>query len=150
MREVEVQLQQAERRAVAARSRTDHGVAVVVRTRAAALDLVNELAPEHLEVILRRPLEAVRRVRHAGSIFIGQWSAEALGDYVAGPNHTLPTVGTARFSSPLGVQDFVKFTNIIEFSKEGMRKVAQHAEALAEAEGLFGHAASVRVRRLTL
>jgi histidinol dehydrogenase len=149
MREVEIQLEQAERRAVAARSLADHGVAVVVRNRAAALELVNELAPEHLEVILRRPHEAVRRVRHAGSIFVGHWSAEALGDYIAGPNHTLPTVGTARFSSPLGVLDFLKFTNVIEYSKEGMRRVALHAEALAEAEGLFGHAASVRMRRLT-
>jgi histidinol dehydrogenase len=80
---------------------------------------------------------------------VGHWSAEALGDYIAGPNHTLPTVGTARFSSPLGVQDFMKFTNIIEFTRDGMKRVALQAETLAEAEGLFGHAASVRVRRLS-
>jgi histidinol dehydrogenase len=97
--------------------------------------------------MVRRPREFARRVRHAGSVFVGNWSAEVLGDYVAGPNHTLPTAGTARFSSPLGVHDFMKFTNIIEFTRSGMRRVARQAEILAEAEGLFGHAASVRLRR---
>jgi histidinol dehydrogenase len=147
--EVTVRLESAERRAVAGRSLADHGVAVIVKSRSAAVELVNALAPEHLEVILRRPHDAVRMVRHAGSVFVGHWAAEALGDYIAGPNHTLPTLGTARFSSPLGVHDFVKFTNIIELSKKGMARIAPHAEALAEAEGLFGHAASVRIRRLS-
>jgi len=149
IREVGVQLEHAERRAVAARSLSDHGVVVVVQDRKGAVDLVNDLAPEHLEVVVRRPQDIVRQVRHAGSIFVGHWSAEALGDYVAGPNHTLPTLGTARFSSPLGVQDFMKFTNIIEFSGAGMARIAPVAEELAVAEGLFGHAASVRLRRLS-
>ena len=145
--EVQRQLVDAPRRAVASRSLERHGIAVVVADRDAALNLANSLAPEHLEVMVRRPREFARRVRHAGSVFVGNWSAEVLGDYVAGPNHTLPTAGTARFSSPLGVHDFMKFTNIIEFTRSGMRRVARQAEILAEAEGLFGHAASVRVRR---
>jgi histidinol dehydrogenase len=86
-------------------------------------------------------------IRNAGAIFVGPWSTEALGDYVAGPNHTLPTSGTARFSSPLGVYDFLKYTNIIECSKKRFLKLASHVEALATAEGLHGHAVSVSVRK---
>jgi histidinol dehydrogenase len=112
-----------------------------------AAALVNELAPEHLEVLLKNPEAFAAQVKHAGSIFLGNWSTEALGDYAAGPNHTLPTSGTARFSSPLGVQDFVKFTNIITFSKKEFERLAGPVETLARTEGLYGHAASVALRR---
>jgi histidinol dehydrogenase len=110
------------------------------------VEIVNELAPEHLEVMTKHPDRFASRITNAGSIFLGAWSTEALGDYVMGPNHTLPTLGTARFSSALSVNDFVKFTNVIEVSRKRFRKLARHVEVLAESEGLYGHASSVRVR----
>ncbi len=111
------------------------------------LALVNRFAPEHLEVMMARPRMFADRVRHAGSIFLGPWSTEALGDYAAGPNHTLPTSGTARFSSPLGVLDFLRFTNVIEVSRKASVRLAPVVELLAEAEGFAGHAASAAIRR---
>ena len=113
----------------------------------AAVDLANRFAPEHLEIMTARPREVAAGVRHAGSIFLGAWSMEALGDYAAGPNHTLPTAGTARFSSPLGVMDFMKFTNIIECSRPASVRLAPVVELLARAEGFHGHAASAALRR---
>jgi histidinol dehydrogenase len=145
--EVKSRLADAPRRLVAARAFSAQGVIAIVPSLSVAADVVNALAPEHLEVMTRSPATFARRIRHAGSIFLGPWSAEALGDYIAGPNHTLPTVGTARFSSPLGVMDFMKFSNVITLTRSRVRAVAPHVEALAEAEGLYGHAASVRIRR---
>jgi histidinol dehydrogenase len=96
---------------------------------------------------VKRPAKFAAGVRAAGSIFLGDWATEALGDYVAGPNHTLPTMSTARFSSALGVQDFQRYTQIIDVTRKRFLKLAPHAEHLAHAEGLEGHAASVRIRR---
>jgi histidinol dehydrogenase len=145
--EVARQLVDAPRRAVASRAIEQHGIILIVANVKVAAEITNTLAPEHLEVVLRKPDPFVRSIRHAGSIFVGSWAAEALGDYIAGPNHTLPTLGTARFSSPLGVQDFMKFSNVIRLTSGAFRRLAPHVEVLAEAEGLAGHAASVRIRR---
>jgi histidinol dehydrogenase len=146
-RELDRQLESAPRRDIARRALDQQGVIVLVPSLADAARLVNQLAPEHLEVLLKNPARFVSQVKHAGSIFVGNWSTEALGDYAAGPNHTLPTSGTARFSSPLGVLDFVKFSNIITFSKKEFERLAGPVETLAKVEGLFGHAASVTIRR---
>jgi histidinol dehydrogenase len=151
VREVELQisrqLEEAPRRDIARKALEGQGVTVLVPGEKEAIDAVNAIAPEHLEVMLRNPGRFAKKISKAGSIFIGEWSTEALGDYIAGPNHTLPTLGTARFSSPLGVQDFVRFTNIIEVSRAMHATLGPYAEVLAEAEGLHGHAASLRIRR---
>jgi histidinol dehydrogenase len=145
--EVERQLSTAPRRGIAAAAFANHGCAIIVEDLDRAVELANAFAPEHLEVLVKKPSRIVRRIRNAGAIFVGEWSTEALGDYVAGPNHTLPTSGTARFSSALSVFDFMKFTNIVTCSKRRFMQLAPHIETLAAVEGLAGHAASVRIRR---
>ena len=145
--EVARQLESAPRRTIAQRSLDGQGTIILVESLNQAARIVNEIAPEHLEVMVKRPDPFVVKIEHAGSIFVGHWSTEALGDYVAGPNHTLPTSGTARFSSALSVYDFLKFTNVIEFSRKQFERIGPHVEVLARAEGLFGHAASVQIRR---
>lgn len=120
---------------------------MIAKNLTMAADIVNELAPEHLEVMVKRPRQFVDKIHNAGSIFVGSWSTEAMGDYIAGPNHTLPTSGTARFSSALSVYDFLKFTNVIELSRKRFETLAPSVEVLAKAEGLYGHAESVRIRR---
>jgi histidinol dehydrogenase len=146
--ELSRQLAELDRREIAAKSLARHGLVLVVKDLARAIELANEIAPEHLELFVRRPRALLPRVRNAGAVFLGEYSTEALGDYVAGPNHVLPTGGSARFSSPLGVYDFVKRTSIIEATRQGLARVAASAIALAESEGLTGHAAAVR-RRLS-
>jgi histidinol dehydrogenase len=96
--------------------------------------------------MVARPRDFARHIHNAGSIFLGPWSTEAMGDYIAGPNHTLPTSGSARFSSPLGVADFMKFSNLIELNEKAFRRLRPAVETLAGVEGLDGHAASVRIR----
>ena len=145
--EIDLQLESAPRRDIARRALDQQGVLIRVHSLADAAKLVNQLAPEHLEVLLANPEPFVSKVKHAGSIFVGSWSTEALGDYAAGPNHTLPTSGTARFSSPLSVLDFVKFSNIITFNRKEFERLADSVETLARVEGLYGHAASVAIRR---
>jgi histidinol dehydrogenase len=145
--EVETRLKYAPREAIARVAFERNGLILLVSSLDEAADAVNLLAPEHLEVMVKRPRRFARRIRNAGAIFVGPWSSEALGDYVAGPNHTLPTSGTARFSSALSVYDFLKFTNVIECTRKRVGKLAPYAEALAEVEGLHGHAASLRLRR---
>ena len=149
-REISRQLESAPRRAIVQRSLDGQGTIILVESLTQAARIVNDLAPEHLEVIVKKPNAFVDKILNAGSIFVGPWSTEALGDYVAGPNHTLPTSGTARFSSALSVYDFMKFTNVIEFTRGKFEQLGPHVEVLAEAEGLFGHAASVRVRKEAL
>jgi len=146
-KELKAQLENAPRREIAGKAIENCGALVLVPSLDEAVRLVNELAPEHLEVQIRRPSRLVARVKNAGSIFVGEWSTEALGDYVVGTNHTLPTMSTARFSSALSVFDFLHFTNVIEVTEKRFRALAPHVEVLAKAEGLFGHAASVSMRR---
>jgi histidinol dehydrogenase len=104
------------------------------------------VAPEHLELSVANPHEWLPAIRHAGAVFVGRFSSEALGDYCAGPNHVLPTSGTARFSSPLGVYDFQKRTSLVEVSEAGARVLGLIAGEIADGEGLFAHAASARMR----
>ncbi|HEX7241010.1 MAG TPA: histidinol dehydrogenase [Longimicrobiaceae bacterium] len=123
-----------------------NGLVVLVPDMAAAAELADLRAPEHLELLVAEPLVLAGRIRNAGAIFLGSHSPEPVGDYFAGPNHVLPTGGTARFASPLGVYDFLKRTSLIGYSAERLRSDAEHVIRLAESEGLHGHAEAVRVR----
>ncbi|MGH7279745.1 MAG: histidinol dehydrogenase, partial [Candidatus Rokuibacteriota bacterium] len=111
-----------------------------------AVELANRLAPEHLELAVEVPAALVPRIRHAGALFLGAWSPEVVGDYVAGPNHVLPTAGTARFASPLGTEDFVKRSSVIEYSPRGLAAALPHLRALTRMEGLAGHGAAAELR----
>jgi histidinol dehydrogenase len=119
---------------------------VVVESLAAAAELSNEFAPEHLELEVKDPWSLISQIRHAGAIFLGYSTPEAVGDYLAGPNHTLPTSGAARYASALGVETFLKHSSIIQYSPTALRKVAGTIDTLANAEGLPSHADSVRMR----
>ncbi|HEV7892600.1 MAG TPA: histidinol dehydrogenase [Pyrinomonadaceae bacterium] len=134
------------RRSIITRSLSDFGALFVVNTIEEACDIVNELAPEHLELITRDDDAAAARVRHAGAIFFGPHTPEAVGDYFAGPNHVLPTGGASRFSSALGVQDFLRRTSVIRYTREELSRTAPLIAALAEAEGLDAHARSAMIR----
>ena len=112
-----------------------------------AIEISNEIAPEHLELCVDEPFAYLDKVQHAGSVFLGKNAPEALGDYFAGPNHTLPTSGTARFSSPLSVDDFVKKTQFTYYTKDALNKVADKIGYFAEKEGLGAHAKSARIRK---
>ena len=124
----------------------NRGAFIKVRTKEEAADLINQIAPEHLEIVTTKPRELLDQVKNAGAVFLGTYSSEALGDYCAGPNHVLPTNGTSRFSSPLGVYDFQKRTSIMEVSQEGAKKMGRIAGVLARGEGLFAHARSALMR----
>ena len=107
---------------------------------------MNKIAPEHLEVVTKNPFETLPFIRNAGAIFLGENTPEAIGDYIAGPNHTLPTGGTARFFSPLNVENFLKKTSIISFSKKAIKEVGKECMLIADTEGLEAHKLSVKVR----
>ncbi|MGA8259814.1 MAG: histidinol dehydrogenase [Arenicellales bacterium] len=139
-------LPEMERRDIITAALAGQGALIEVPSLDSAAALVNRIAPEHLELLMRGAEDFVERVRHAGAIFIGPYSAEALGDYCAGPNHVLPTSGTARFSSPLGVYDFQKRTSIIACSEAGARSLSGTASVLARAESLTAHARSAEYR----
>jgi histidinol dehydrogenase len=139
-------LPKMERRDIILKSLTDNGAIIKTENLQQAVDVSNRVAPEHLEIIAEDAEELLARVTNAGAIFVGKYSAEALGDYCAGPNHVLPTSGTARFSSPLGVYDFQKRSSIIRVSKEGAAKMAGIAATLAASEGLTAHEQSARFR----
>jgi len=145
--EVIKQTEIADRKEIIETSIKDNGRIIVVDSLAEAFELVNELAPEHLQLMIENPLEQVQYIQNAGAIFLGNYSPEALGDYLAGPNHTLPTNGTAKFSSPLGVYDFVKKTSIIHYSEQALQDVADHIITIANAEGLTAHAQSIQKRK---
>lgn len=144
--ELERQLVRAPRRAIAERSLSTKGLLVVVPSRDALVHVANLRAPEHLELMVEDAWELLERVRHAGAVFVGRYAPEPVGDYLAGPSHVLPTGGTARYVSALGVYDFVKRISVISYSPEKLAADAPHIIALAEAEGLYGHAQAVRVR----
>lgn len=140
------QLAALPRRALAARALARFGAIVLTASLAEAVDLANRLAPEHLELLVRSPRRWVPRIRHAGAVFVGPHAPEAFGDYLAGPNHVLPTGGTARFASPLGVYDFVKRTSLIEATPRTLGRLGPVVARLARLEGLDGHARSVERR----
>ncbi|MBT9149478.1 MAG: histidinol dehydrogenase [Dehalococcoidia bacterium] len=144
--EVERQLVELERRKIAERSLEQRGGIIVVSGMDEAVELVNAYAPEHLCLIVRDAESVVARIRNAGGIFIGESSPEVVGDYAAGPSHVMPTGGTARFSSPLSVTDFLKITSLVALDKKTLKKLGPHAAAIARAEGLTAHAAAVERR----
>jgi len=144
---LEAALAQAPRAATARRALEQNGLLVVVPSIREGIEVVNLRAPEHLEIVTEGAERVASAVRHAGAIFLGDQTPEPVGDYLAGPSHVLPTAGTARYASPLGVYDFVKRTSLIRYSGERLAADASHIIALAEAEGLVGHAEAIRVRR---
>lgn len=143
---VQTELETLPRTAIAAKSWEDHGAVIVVRDLDEAARIVNQLAPEHLEVLLDEPRAFSAKIRHAGAIFMGRYCPEAVGDYVGGPNHVLPTSRTARFASGLSVFDFIKRTTTIEADEAGLEKIGPAGVALAQAEGLDAHALSLSLR----
>lgn len=145
--ELELQIRSLERRDTCRQSLSNFGAVIVTDTLAEAETIVNRLAPEHLELQLRDAESFSRKIRNAGAIFLGSYSPEAVGDYFAGPNHVLPTSGTARFFSPLGVYDFLKRTSVIRYSRRLLEKEACAIATLARAEHLTAHARSVEMRR---
>ena len=145
-KELEVQIPLLERAQIARTSIDDNGKIIVADTLDAAIEIANEIAPEHLELCVDNPFDYLDAIRHAGSIFMGRNCPEALGDYFAGPNHTLPTGGTARFSSPLSVDDFVKKTQYTYFTRDALAAVAQDVFTFATKEGLTAHAKSAIIR----
>jgi histidinol dehydrogenase len=144
--EVQVQLVNHPRRVLTEKAIAHFGLVIVVDTLERAVDLSNEFAPEHLELEVADPWALLEQIRHAGAIFLGSDTPEAVGDYLAGPNHTLPTSGSARFASALGVETFMKHSSLIQYSGTALNKVASAIEILAEAEGLPSHRDSVRLR----
>jgi histidinol dehydrogenase len=144
--EVERQAQSLSRREIVVSSLKDYGGIVLVETINEACALVNELAPEHVEIVTSDDAAVAGKIRHAGAIFFGSYTPEAVGDYLAGPNHVLPTSRTARFSSALGVYDFVKRTSLLRYTKDAFAEVADKVAVLAECEGLTGHAKSAKYR----
>jgi histidinol dehydrogenase len=145
--EIKSQLKALKRREIAGKSLGKYGAIVRTKSLQAAVDISNRIAPEHLEIMTAEPESVIERIRNAGAAFLGKWTPEPLGDYSAGPNHTLPTGGTARFSSPLGVYDFIKRTSLLKFNARGFIELADTVESLADAEGLEAHANTIRVRR---
>ena len=145
-KEVEEQLQTLPRKEIAEASIRDFGAIYVTENFTQAVDVVNELAPEHLEIMTAEPMSVVGKIRHAGAIFLGRYSSEPIGDYFAGPNHVLPTNGTARFSSPLNVDDFVKKSSIISYSENALQANGKKIAAFARLEGLEAHARAVEER----
>ena len=144
--ELEKQIPQLDRSEIARVSIDNNGKIIVAEDLKTVIDITNEIAPEHLELCLDNPFDWLDSIRHAGSVFLGRNCREALGDYLAGPNHTLPTQGTAKFSSPLSVDDFVKKTQYTYFTRDALAQVAQDVAAFARKEGLTGHARSATIR----
>ena len=144
--ELEKQIPKLERAEIARASIDNNGKIIVAEDLKTVIDIANEIAPEHLELCVDNPFDYIDGIRHAGSVFMGRNCPEALGDYFAGPNHTLPTSGTAKFSSPLSVDDFIKKTQITYYTKEALARVAYDVAAFAEKEGLTAHAKSAVVR----
>ncbi len=144
--ELSRQMETLSRREIIEKSLTDYGAIVVCGDLDEAVDFANELAPEHLEVCAKNPMDFVGRVDNAGSVFLGSYAPEPLGDYYAGPNHVLPTGGTARFSSPLSVDSFVKKSSFLYYTREALARASDDIVALARAEGLTAHANSIEVR----
>lgn len=145
--EIAQQLATLPRRAIAEAAIETNGKIILVKDLAEGLSIANQIAPEHLELAVAEPFALLGKVENAGSVFLGHHTPEVLGDYFAGPNHTLPTEGTARFYSPLSVDDFVKKSSYLYYTEEAMREAAHAVELFAETEELMGHARSMKVRR---
>ena len=144
--QVEHYLKELSREAIARKSIEDRGAIIVTETMDEAIELMNQIAPEHLEIVTEDPFVFLEKIKHAGAIFLGEYTPEPIGDYIAGPNHTLPTGGTAKFYSPLSVEHFLKKSSIISMSKEGIQEIGKECALIADVEGLSAHAQSVRLR----
>ena len=149
-RELETQLASLPRQQIARASIEQNGKIILTDSIAQAITLANELAPEHLELSVDAPFDYLDQIKNAGSVFLGRYSCESLGDYYAGPNHTLPTMGTARFSSPLGVDDFVKKSSFTYYTRPALLRAADDVALFAESEGLHAHARAVTIRKEAL
>jgi histidinol dehydrogenase len=147
IQELNIQLKRLKRKDIAKKSLKRFGAVIKTKSIKEAADIANEIAPEHLELMTRQPEKNMEMIKNAGAVFLGQWTPEPLGDYSAGPNHTLPTGGTARFSSPLGVYDFIKRTSLLQFDKKGFMLLSNTVEAIADVEGLEAHANTIRIRK---
>ncbi len=144
--EVDAFVKQLSRTEIMQKSLDNYGYILLAETMQDAIDAANAIASEHLEILTKNPFDTMTRIRNAGAIFLGEYSSEPLGDYYAGPNHILPTNGTAKFFSPVNVDDFIKKTSIISYSREALEKVHKEIELFAESEGLTAHANSIKVR----
>lgn len=145
-REVDGFVAELSRKEILEKSLENYGYILIADTMEEAIETANEIASEHLEIVTRNPFEVMTKIQNAGAIFLGEYSSEPLGDYFAGPNHVLPTNGTAKFFSPLGVDDYIKKSSIIYYSREALEPVHKDIETFAEAEQLTAHANSIRVR----
>jgi histidinol dehydrogenase len=139
-------LEKLDRKEIAMASIKQRGAIIITKDMNEALELMNEIAPEHLEVMTEYPFDLLPKIKHAGAIFMGRYTPEPIGDYIAGPNHTLPTGGTAKFYSPLGVENFLKKSSIISMSQEGIKEIGNECALLAKTEGLGAHRAAVLER----
>jgi len=146
LKEINVYLKTLKRKEIAQKSIDDRGAIIVASSMQEAIDLMNEIAPEHLEIMTQNAFELLPKIKHAGAIFLGENTPEPIGDYIAGPNHTLPTGSTAKFYSPLNVENFLKKSSVISFSKEAINELGEACALLADTEGLDAHAKSVRAR----
>jgi histidinol dehydrogenase len=144
--EIEKQSAKLPRKSILDKSLAEYGAAVIVNNLDEAMDIVNRIAPEHLELCIEEPFSRLAYVKNAGAIFLGHWSPEPLGDYFAGPNHVLPTGGTARFFSPLTVSDYMKKSSVISYTRKALEKASEDVVRFAEYEGLDGHANAIKVR----
>jgi histidinol dehydrogenase len=145
--EIDRQLNNLPRADIARSAFTNRGVAVIVNSTAEAIDVANSVAPEHLCILTADANELIDKVKNAGGLFVGEWSAEIMADYIAGPSHVMPTGGTARFSSALSARDFIRVTPVLTFNKTTFLELSEHAELLAKIEGLQGHASASEYRR---
>lgn len=143
---VEEFLSKLSREAIARKSIDERGAIIIASNMDEAINLMNQIAPEHLEVMTKNPMDLLSKIKHAGAIFLGENTPEPIGDYMAGPNHTLPTGGTAKFYSPLSVEHFLKKSSIISMSKEGIEQIGEACAMIAHTEGLTAHEESVRIR----
>jgi len=134
------------REEIARKSIEERGAIIITESMDEAIDLMNQIAPEHLEVVTQNPMDLLGKIKHAGAIFLGEYTPEPIGDYIAGPNHTLPTGGTAKFYSPLSVDHFLKKSSIISMSKQGLKEIGEACALIANTEGLTAHEESVLIR----
>ncbi len=144
--EIERQMEYLERKEIIEKSLKNFGAIIVVNNLKEAIGIANDIAPEHLELNISNAFEIIGEIKNAGAVFVGEYSPEPLGDYLAGPNHVLPTSGTARFFSPLSVTDFIKKMNILYYSKDSLEEVKKDVITFANSEGLTAHANSIKVR----
>ncbi|HMA60093.1 MAG TPA: histidinol dehydrogenase [Halanaerobiales bacterium] len=146
-KEIKKQIEDLEKKDIIKESLSNYGLLIEVEDMESGIEAINQIAPEHLELAVEKPFDLLPEIKNAGSIFLGEYTPEPIGDYYAGPNHVLPTEGTARFFSPLAVRDFVKYSSFIYYSREALKEASDDVITLAEGEGLTAHANSIKIRK---